>query len=80
MLLTNQQQLILFDIVKGCLYSDIQQFAGYDKETIMKLINDILSQQDNTTFIEPLINKAKTNIITKSESNESDLVDNDFWD
>ena len=46
----------------------------------MKLINDILSQQDNTTFIEPLINKAKTNIITKSESNESDLVDNDFWD
>jgi hypothetical protein len=80
MILTNQQQIILFDIVKGCLYSDIQQFAGYSKETIMKLINDIIAQQDNVVYVEPFINKANTNIISVSESKESETDENNFWD
>ena len=36
MLLTEQQTILLFDIAKGCLYSEQQQFAGYSKEDIMK--------------------------------------------
>ena len=49
--ITRQQFLVMFDIVKGCLYSNEQQFAGYSKEDIIKLLNDIISQQDNKEFI-----------------------------
>ena len=78
--LTKQQALVLFDIVKGCLYSTEQQFAGYSKEDIMRLINDIISQQDNSEFIEYdksylFNNYEKEEPISEDTGSESD----DFW-
>lgn len=77
MKVTHQQLLILFDIVKGCLYSSETQFAGYSKEDIMKLLNEIISQQDNNELlnIEP---KSLDNI---GKIDISKIKDKDnFWD
>jgi len=53
MKLTRQQALVLFDIAKGCLYDiDRKQFAGYSKEDIGRLLNDIIKQQDNSELLE----------------------------
>lgn len=41
----------MFDIAKGCLYAVDKQFAGYSKEDIGRLLNDIVSQQDNNGYI-----------------------------
>ncbi len=65
MKLTRQQALILFDITKGCLYSTETQFAGYSKEEIMKLLNQIISQQDNEELLELEDDDFLKNIITK---------------
>jgi helix-turn-helix protein len=70
MKLTEQQTIILFDIVKGILYSDIQQFAGYSKEQIMTLLNDIIKQQDN----EVLVSEIKNIDFTDSDTKDH------FWD
>lgn len=64
MKITKQQILVLFDIAKSCLYFDIDQFGGYSKQDIMRLINDIIEQQDNLEFVE-----------FKKDSTNSD----DFW-
>lgn len=61
MKITNQQALVMFDICKGCLYSTESQFAGYSKEEIMKLLNDIINQQDNEKLLD--LNKLSTNKI-----------------
>lgn len=65
MKLTRQQALILFDITKGCLYSNETQFAGYSKEELMKLLNQIISQQDNEELLELEEDYFLKNIITK---------------
>ena len=70
--LTKQQALVLFDIIKGCLYSTEQQFAGYSKEDIMRLINNIISQQDNSKYIE----YKKEEPISEDTGSEED---SDFW-
>lgn len=59
MKITEQQLIVLFDIAKGCLYQSDKQFAGYSKEEIMKLLNDIIKQQDNTNFVELSIDSEK---------------------
>lgn len=50
--ITDKQLLILFDIAKGILYHTDKQFAGYTKETIGNLLNEIIQQQDDKTFLE----------------------------
>ena len=69
--ITSQQFLVMFDIVKGCLYSSDKQFAGYSKEDIGKLLNDIISQQDN----QYIISVNPINEIIEEEEKE----ENDFW-
>ena len=52
MKLTRQQGLVLFDIAKSAMNHSEIGFAGYSKEEIMKLVNQIISQQDNNELIE----------------------------
>jgi len=49
-ILTEQQTLVLFDIAKEAMKQK-GGFAGYSNETIMKLVNNIIFQQDNTQLI-----------------------------
>ena len=51
MKLTRQQGLILFDIAKSAMNHSNNGFAGYSKEDLMGLLNDIISQQD-TEYLE----------------------------
>jgi len=93
MKITSQQALCLFDIVKGCLYDSKEQFAGYSKDDIKRLLNDIIMQQDNIKIIttpgisdySPTIQENKELIIPESEdikekpeSNETGFND-EFW-
>jgi len=65
MKLTEQQSLILFDIAKTAM--NIKGgFAGYSNEEIMKLINHIISQQDN----KKIVNTTKNRIIPKVPKKE----------
>ncbi|MCK9446870.1 hypothetical protein M0Q50_08480 [bacterium] len=93
--ITDKQLLILFDIAKGILYHTDKQFAGYTKETIGKLLNEIIQQQDDKTFLELSIEE-EINVLddiieddTISQSGQDDDVvediiveknKNDFWD
>lgn len=81
MKVTSQQLLVLFDIAKGCLYSSEEHFAGYSKDEIMKLLNQIISQQDNTELLE-LESKYKTDVskITTKTTETEDLSDENFWE
>lgn len=78
MKITEQQLLVLFDIAKSCLYHPDKQFAGYKKEEIGKLINDIINQQDNNKFIE----KIDINVTDYQEKDLSlnNKIEEDFWD
>lgn len=89
MKITSQQALVLFDIVKSCLYDCKEQYAGYSKDDIKRLLNDIIKQQDNirniTTpsileYIEPVtvIENDVVDIKGKPESDESGFND-EFW-
>jgi len=49
-MITNQQFLVLFDIAKSAMNTN-GGFAGYSNEELMKLVNQIISQQDNTQLI-----------------------------
>ena len=51
MRLTEQQALVMFDLTKTAMNTD-GGFAGYSNKELMTLINDIISQQDNTEMIE----------------------------
>lgn len=66
MKITKQQALVMFDIIKGLLYENKNHFSGYSKKDIMRLLNDIISQQDNTELIQ--LNQKKIN------------NDESFWD
>lgn len=48
---------MLFDIAKFSLSSKGDTFAGYSKETIGRIINDIINQQDNDTLLNTLPDK-----------------------
>lgn len=76
--LSNQQFLVLFDIAKGCLYSEQQQFAGYSKEEIMRLLNDIVSQQDNDTPMQ--LEKGNPTKIGNIGKKITKTDNEDFWD
>lgn len=83
MRLTSQQALVLFDIAK-CAMNQMGGFAGYSNEEIMKLINQIISQQDNVEIVPLINNTIKNGIdITKAEdlaTNEPTMNKEDFWD
>ncbi len=66
MKLTNQQALVLFDIAKTAM-NHKSGFAGYSNEEIMKLLNKIISQQDNNELIDFI------------EDNTDNNTVNDFW-
>ena len=53
MKLTEQQSIVLLDIAKSAMNHSSKGFAGYSKEQLMSLVNDIISQQDNTQLISP---------------------------
>ena len=73
--ITEKQFLVLFDIAKGCLYSNDKQFAGYSKDEIMKLLNNIISQQDNSSYLNMDIED-----VDFGEINENEKNDENFWD
>lgn len=70
MKLTEQQALVLFDIAKTTMNSG--GFSNYSKEEIMKLLNQIISQQDNSKII---------NLLKEKSSEKPDDIDDidDFW-
>jgi uncharacterized protein YycO len=73
MKLTEQQAIVLFDIAKAAM--NVQNgFAGYSNQEIMKLLNDIISQQDNEKYINLDGNKQNQNDI-----NQDDINQDDFW-
>ena len=91
MILTEQQTLVLFDIAKEAMKQK-GGFAGYTNDTIMKLVNNIISQQDNTqlinfkdiikntTKVKPIAEgKEKSNIKSNTKPLPSQSDDN-FWD
>lgn len=76
MKLTNQQSLVLFDIAKSAMNYSERGFGGYSKETIMNLINNIISQQDNKELYEGIdIEDVKNedNVIDVPKSEEIEL-------
>jgi hypothetical protein len=77
MKLTEQQSIVLFDIVKSTLYFDVEQFGGYSKEQIMTLLNDIIKQQDNQNLIDNIEISNSPKAITNIVKNENIT---DFWD
>lgn len=77
MKLTEQQSLVLFDIVKSTLYFDVEQFGGYSKEQIMTLLNDIIKQQDNQNLIDNIEISNLPKSITNIVKNENTT---DFWE
>ena len=62
MKLTEQQSIVLLDIAKSAMNHSVDGFAGYSKEQLMVLVNDIISQQDNTELIPPINEKESSNI------------------
>ena len=60
MIITEQQALVLFDIGKEAMKQK-GGFAGYSNEEIMRLLNDIIAQQDN-----------KENIIVRFDATNND--------
>lgn len=50
-MITKQQFLVLYDIAKAAMNIN-EGFAGYSNTEIMKLLNQIISQQDNTVLNE----------------------------
>jgi len=73
MKLTEQQQLVLFDISKTAM--NIKGgFAGYSNEEIMKLINQIISQQDNTKIVETNKNRVIPKVPKEERSQLSEGV------
>ena len=77
MKLTEQQSLVLFDIVKSTLYFDVEQFGGYSKEQIMTLLNDIIKQQNNQNLIDNIEISNLPKSITNIVKNENTT---DFWE
>jgi hypothetical protein len=77
MKLTEQQSIVLFDIVKSTLYFDEEQFGGYSKEQIMTLLNDIIKQQDNQNLIDNIETSYLPKAITNIVKNENTT---DFWE
>lgn len=64
MYITEQQALVLFDIAKSAMNFSNEGFAGYSKEEIMKLLNDIISQQNNKNDI--ILQKNNKTLINKN--------------
>jgi len=57
-MITKQQFLVLFDIAKSAMNVE-GGFAGYTNNELMKLVNDIISQQDNVEIIDLIDEKSK---------------------
>jgi hypothetical protein len=58
-------------------------FAGYSNEEIMKLLNQIISQQDNDELLYldeniPEFKHNQLNNIVETETNDGDVTD--FWE
>ena len=90
MIITEQQALVLFDIGKEAMKQK-GGFAGYSNAEIMRLLNDIISQQDNikNIVINEFVNDAgyeKTQIYSNSVSDvlenniENNTKNDDFSD
>ena len=90
MIITTQQTLVLFDIAKQAMKNK-GGFAGYSSEEIMKLLNNIIAQQDNNKNItvSDIIeedddikeNKEKNKIIEEHPTDEIDInTKDDFWE
>jgi len=72
MKITAQQVLVMYDITKSAM-NHINGFAGYSKEEIMRLLNDIILQQDNADFLE--LDKAEvTDIYETGKVEDPDLL------
>jgi hypothetical protein len=85
MKITEQQALVLFDIGKEAMKQK-GGFAGYSNEEIMRLLNDIIGQQDNVEniVVNDAVNDAdyyddyeKTRIYSDPASDAS--KNDDFW-
>lgn len=89
MKLTRQQGLVLFDIAKSAM-NQKNGFAGYSNEEIMKLLNQIILQQDNeelldleTNMVSPDVSKIDKIDIKQNKDDLKDIKKNDeesFWD
>ena len=86
MKLTEQQSLVLFDIAKTAMNVK-GGFAGYSNEDIMRLINDIISQQNNSKINEVIKKNRVIPKVPKSELSQlhegyqpNESKDTDFWD
>ena len=79
--LTKQQALVLFDIAKKAM-SQKNGFAGYSNETIKTLVNNIISQQNNTEYIN-LIKPTTKEIIKETQKTntnyDKDTTDDWTW-
>ena len=80
MRLTEQQALVMFDITKSAMNTK-GGFAGYSNEDLMKFINEVISQQDNTEMIdlveiktEEVKEKPKKKNTTKKKKEVVDIV------
>lgn len=90
MRVTEQQILVLFDVTKSAMMTCKEGFAGYSKQELTRLINDIISQQDNGKFVElsaennePVQDKDKEEVnitdLSKAGKMMNSIGDN-FWD
>jgi hypothetical protein len=73
MKITEQQALVLFDIGKEAMKQK-GGFAGYSNEEIMRLLNDIIGQQDN---VENIVVNADT---TVNDTVNDAVNDADYYD
>jgi len=76
--LTEQQSLVLFDIAKSAM-NHKGGFAGYSNEDIMRLINEIILQQDNNNIIKIKKDRVIPNV-PKSERSQMSEGSEEFWD
>ena len=88
MIITEQQALVLFDIGKEAMKKK-GGFAGYSNDEIMRLLNDIIGQQDNIENIvvnDDTVNDAVNDAVNEKTRIYSDPAsdalknNNDFWD
>lgn len=90
MKLTAQQALVLFDLAK-CALNQTGGFAGYSNEELMKLVNDIIAQQDNEQYLtliqhnptpHPLgtvLKPQQAENLAREEKTMAEEFDDDFW-
>ena len=81
MIITEQQALVLFDIGKEAMKHK-NGFAGYSNEEIMRLLNDIIAQQDNKeNVVVNIVDAVNHDIINHNTVNDTNDAtnDDDFW-